>query len=217
MMRSGRTKSEEANLQKDIYFSDNYFAFPQMTSFIEQIWLVREIRPATVLEIGKGNGFVSNFLKSMGISVMTYDINPNLEPDIVGSIDDLEKHFPDHTFDLVLCAEVLEHMPFEEFENHIRIISKICNYFIITLPSSKKILMNVQSFIKIPKIKYKLIGFCWRIRSKKIAKDHHWELDSSIKTKYKNVMKIFSMYYEIKKYGRFRFHPYHNYFVLQKK
>lgn len=217
MMRSGRTKSEEANLQKDIYFSDNYFAFPQMTSFIEQIWLVRELKPATVLEIGKGNGFVSNFLKSMGISVLTYDINPNLEPDIVGSIDDLEKHFPKHTFDLVLCAEVLEHMPFEEFEKHIRLISKICNYFVITLPSSKKMLINVQSFIKIPKIKYKLIGFCLTIRSKKIAKEHHWELDSSIKTKYKNVIKIFSMYYDIKKYGRFRFHPYHNYFVLQKK
>lgn len=52
----------------------------------------------------------------MGLNVMTADIDPSLDPDFICSVTDLSKTFKPNSFDCILCAEVLEHIPFEYFE-----------------------------------------------------------------------------------------------------
>ena len=116
-MNNGRTLFEETNLDRSIYFSDGYFSSRQWMSYRSQIEGVRSYNPHTVLEIGVGSGFVTSILRKCGYSVTTIDINPGLEPDYVGSITDLDNVFQDKSFDVVLCAEVMEHLPFNLFED----------------------------------------------------------------------------------------------------
>ena len=47
----------------------------------------------TVLEIGPGSGFTSNYLRSKGIAVTTLDIDPAKHPDIVANV--VEYEFPE--------------------------------------------------------------------------------------------------------------------------
>jgi len=61
--KSGRTTSEEANLEKEIYYTDVYFSHAQFISFSEQMRLVRSLNRKDILEIGIGNGIAADFLR----------------------------------------------------------------------------------------------------------------------------------------------------------
>ena len=126
----------EKNMQKSKYFSAAYFSLPQLFSFSHQLNLIHSMNPKIILEIGIGNGFVSTFLKKAGYQVITADINPNLNPDIVAPISDLKNKIKDKV-DLVVCCEVLEHMSFELIDSNIKVISEIGDNCLITLPSYK--------------------------------------------------------------------------------
>jgi len=215
--QSGRTTSEEANLGKEGYYTDGYFSPAQFISFAEQIRLVHSLKRKNLLEIGIGNALVSDFLRKAGFNVTTFDINPNLNPNVVGSVTDLVQTLQQRKFDLVLCAEVLEHMPFEYFEQAIENIAATTNeYAILTLPRSQKVIFDIQFNIKIPKLPYMVKGLFWAIPNSNINSEHHWELDSNKKTKTKNIKSILEKYFTVINFNRFRFRPVHHYFVLKK-
>ncbi|MCH7850447.1 MAG: class I SAM-dependent methyltransferase, partial [Nanoarchaeota archaeon] len=65
-----------------------------------------------ILEVGAGSKVVSWWLKNLGYEVITVDNNPDIEPDVVADISSLP--FEDNAFDLVLAAEILEHLDFNE-------------------------------------------------------------------------------------------------------
>jgi ubiquinone/menaquinone biosynthesis C-methylase UbiE len=48
-------------------------------------------------------------LKEQGIELITVDIDANLNPDIVASIDKLP--FLDNTFEVAIACQILEHIP----------------------------------------------------------------------------------------------------------
>src|SRR5690606_18417263 len=108
---SGRTINEEANISPARYLDDAYFSPKQWVSYCGQINAVRRLSPRSVLEIGIGNGIVQKILEHLGMHVTTLDINAHLNPDIVGSITDVVQLTNGATYDCVLCAEVLEHLP----------------------------------------------------------------------------------------------------------
>jgi len=66
-----------------------------------------------VLNTGKER--VLEDLRKMGLNVTTVDIDPELSPDYCCSVTELHKIFKPKSFDVSLCAEVLEHIPFECF------------------------------------------------------------------------------------------------------
>lgn len=216
-MKRGRKASEEASLNKEIYFSDNYFSLAQFMSYYEQICMVRNLDKKDILEIGIGNGIVSDFLRKAGMNVTTFDINPNLNPDVVGSVLNLIEIFESRKFDLILCAEVLEHMPFECFERAIENISGATNqYAILTLPRCEKIILNVQLDIKMAKMPPIGKGLFLSMPSSEISPSHHWELDSGKETKLNRVNSILKKYFKILDFGRIRFTAYQRYFILKK-
>jgi 2-polyprenyl-3-methyl-5-hydroxy-6-metoxy-1,4-benzoquinol methylase len=81
-------------------------------SFWHQLDETLSFEPDTVLEIGPGDGLVTNQLRRAGLEVTTLDLDPALNPDVVGSASELP--FADRSFDVVVCCEVLEHLPFDE-------------------------------------------------------------------------------------------------------
>ena len=80
--------------------------------------LVRDLGAQRILDAGAGNGVVANRLQTMGLDVMACDHSQVAmarvsTPKVVADIGDLP--FDDSTFDLVLCSEVLEHLPADVF------------------------------------------------------------------------------------------------------
>jgi SAM-dependent methyltransferase len=203
----------EKKLSKDIYFSENYFSMHQLSSLIHQLNHIYKLKPSSVLEIGIGNGFVSSFLRKAGIDVFTVDINPNLSPDIVSPISELPSKLVEKKFDLVVCCEVLEHMPFEDFEKSIKIFKLYSENLFLTLPSYDA-WFGISGFLKLPKY-LNLFQFGFKINKKKnlIESEHFWELGSCRETSRKNIKEILSSQYNYIEHGTFELNCYHEYYI----
>ena len=126
---------EPKDYSASYYNFENYNTKHRMITYWHQINSILLNQPKTVLEIGLGTGLVSSYLRSLGIDVTTVDINPSLEPDIVGSVLDLDKILQGKTFDVVLCARVLHHIPYDSFNEAIEQISLASEKAsVVTLP-----------------------------------------------------------------------------------
>lgn len=116
------------------YASAKYEHLDRWVSYYRQIQEVLTLRPAELLEIGKGSGLVSTVLKSRGLDVTSLDIDPDVRPDVVGSV--LALPFADKEFDVTLCAEVLEHLPFEDFPKALSEIRRVTRRAVVlSLPN----------------------------------------------------------------------------------
>ena len=112
---------------------ERYESAERWTSYYHQVDLVYAYKPASCLEVGVGQGMVTHALRSLDIDVQTLDIDPRLEPSIVGSVEAIP--LPDASVDVVLCAEVLEHLPFDRFETCIQEIARVAKQgAVISLP-----------------------------------------------------------------------------------
>lgn len=160
---------------KEHYFK-NYDTKERWMSYWYQINKIMKLRPKNVLEIGIGNKLVSDYLKKRGINVTTVDINQDLEPDFVCSVTELSSTLKSK-YDVILCAQVLEHLPFSEFEVSLKEIAKICErYAVITLPYGG---IDFSLITYLPRIGLKKI-LSVKIpfpRKHKFNGEHYWEID----------------------------------------
>ena len=100
-------------VEKEAYFSRDYDTKARFSSYWHQIDEVLRLNPGRVLEIGLGNGFVSGYLRSRRVRLFTIDIDRRLRPDVTGTV--LRLPFADKSFDVVICCEILEHIPYDSF------------------------------------------------------------------------------------------------------
>lgn len=135
MNQPARGTDRERDLVRETYFSDSYFSMPQLCSFAHQLNFIHSMKPESAIEIGVGNGFVSTFLKRAGVPVITADINPALDPDICAPLAEVRMHL-DQPSDLVICCEVLEHMPLEELDANLDHLRGLGERLFLTLPNS---------------------------------------------------------------------------------
>ena len=142
-------------------------------SYWHQIKLMLESLEAkdSMIELGIGSGFTSNYLRSKNIDVLTVDIDKNKSPDIVS---DAISFKPNKNYDHFCAFEVFEHMKFEEMENVLKNIkSKIDKNIFISVPIYKKTPINIE-------LKFKS---CWKSITVKTPKTsiidphHQWELN----------------------------------------
>lgn len=120
--------------KKEVY--DDYDNLLRWISYFSQIRNVQEInkmKDKLILEIGPGNKTVSNYLKFNGHNLKTMDYNQNLTPDMIGDVTKIP--LKDNAVDIILCCEVLEHLPFEEFEIALKEMKRVSEeYIILSLP-----------------------------------------------------------------------------------
>lgn len=120
---------------KEHYF-DAYDTKSRWMSYYYQIDEVRKTDPENVLVVGVGNGVVPDYLSKL-FDVTTVDIAEDLNPDILCSVTELSDFFERDEFDTVLCAQVLEHIPFEDFRAALSELANISeSYAVISLPYS---------------------------------------------------------------------------------
>lgn len=126
----------------------------------------------TVLELGVGSGFAANYGRSKGIDITTLDIDDEKRPDIVANVVTYDF---DRSYDHLMAFEILEHIPYAEFEKIIRKIPSFINkYAFISLPRNEEVAFKID--LKIPKLPP--IQYEWRrLKNRITTKAHHWEMD----------------------------------------
>ncbi len=155
------------------YFSTNYDDEKRWMSYFRQVKEVLAFRPESVLIIGKGNGLVAEYLKLSGIKVVTLDIDENIKPDVIASV--IKMPFKDNEFDIALCAQVLEHLPYGDFEKSLLEIKRVVkNGAVISLPHFGPAVRFLFKFPFLPEIKFMIkIPYL----KKHIYKgEHYWEI-----------------------------------------
>ena len=196
------------------YFSSNYEDKNRWMSYWHQIKEVSNFEPESVLIIGKGSGLVSEYLKLSSKKTITLDIDEKLNPDVVASV--LEIPFRDNEFDVVLCAQVLEHLPYEDFGKAILEIKRIAKKgMVISLPHFGPAVRFLLKLPLFPEMKF-MIKLPYP--KKHIYKgEHYWEIGKrgySIK-KIKNDIKKCEL--NIAKDFIIFENPLHHFFVLSKQ
>lgn len=202
----------EKSLAREVYASEAYFAYDQLWSFAEQIQHIRRLQPRSVIEVGVGNGFVSGFLRSVGTQVLTFDINPNLHPDVVASVDDINSYVNEREYDLISCCEVLEHLPFHKFEFTIDMFSRLSENLFLTLPVHGTHI-GFGGLIQAHRFR-RWVGIWQRIpsRTRQLPEMHFWEVDHSKDTSKRAILSLLAKYYSDVDSGYLKANPYHRYF-----
>lgn len=128
---------------------------------------------SSLLEIGLGNGFTSNYLRAKGFNVTTLDIDAEKRPDIVANVATYD--FPD-TYDAVLAFEVVEHIPFDKFEGVVRRLATATRHYVfLSLPRNE--LVPFRLSLKLGARRRQRTFEVRRLEGKIRERHHFWELD----------------------------------------
>jgi len=198
------------------YFVNSYDSKGRFISYWYQINEIIKLNPKKVLEIGIGNGFVSKYLKERRVNILTLDIDKRLNPDIVGSV--LDVPFPDNSFEVVACYELLEHLQYKNFYKALSEIFRVSkSYAILSLPDASRV---YRMYLQIPKIgTFKRLILLPRLKNPihKFNGEHYWEIGKAGYPLSKITKDIEKVRFNIKKTYRIFENPYHRFFILKKE
>lgn len=199
-------------VSKPHYKFERYLGKARWNSVWHQLDEVIHLNPDNVLEIGPGPGIFKKVAGLFGIKVETLDLDPELEPDHVGSVVDLP--FADGTFDVVCAFQVLEHLPYEESMQAFREIARVSGkYVIISLPDVKPV-WHYQ--FHIPRLGIRTISIprpLFRPPENRYDREHYWEINkrgfplSRIVDDFSSVVQLMKTYQVVE-------NPYHRFFVF---
>lgn len=159
---------------KEHYTSWGYLSRERWMSYWYQLEAVVGQKPERVLEVGVGNRVVADTLEKLGIGVTTIDIDPALGPTVVGSV--VQMPFAEGSFDLVLVAEVLEHLRWDDLQRALSESRRVTRgHVVVTLPHVGYVFA----------ISWKLPSLAWRRWLVKLPHfwkvhafdgEHYWEI-----------------------------------------
>ncbi len=164
------------------HYAAAYVHGGRLFSYAHQMDAVLEHEPKAVLEVGPGPGMVTAALRAIDIQVTTMDIQPELKPDVVASVTDLP--FEDDSFDVSMCCQVLEHLPFDQFVPALTELARVSRKaVVISLPDCSPF-FNVR--VRVPKLFfYEGQWYCPKHtpEARKVRKleraGHYWEIGYS--------------------------------------
>lgn len=198
------------------YLKQDYNSKKRWMSYWFQIDEILETKPKKILEIGTGSGAVNDYLRRAGYKITVCDIDKKLKPDVIADVKNLP--FKENEFDFILCAQVLEHMPFSDFQLSLKNLFRVTKrWVLITLPD-----YSIFNFF----ISFKLIPFIPKITKTIKVKlpvkhifdgNHYWEIDKKGYPLKKIKSAIKQAGFKIVKNYTPDENPYHHFFVLSKR
>ena len=200
-------------VSKEHYDFYNYVDIRRWDSYYYQARLTEKLNCGDVLEIGAGKNVVKNILQGK-INYITLDIDPELNPDVIGDISTAP--FKKNSFDAVLCFQVLEHFPYEKFEPLLKTLAELSKeYVLLGLPFANhefSVKLNLP-LLKEKKLRLLIPKF---YKPHKFDGQHYWEIGKKnypLKRIKSDLSKIF---YIEKYFVPFEFN-YHAFFLLKKR
>ncbi len=104
----------EKQVDKKHYDFSKYCKFGRWASYWYQLESIDRLKPQNILLIGVGDSVVSNYLKvNTRYTCTTLDIDTDLNPDIVGSVENMP--LKDGIFIVIKKICVTLHMPYHHF------------------------------------------------------------------------------------------------------
>ena len=174
----------------------------------------------SILEVGVGSKILKTICKfTLCLNYESMDVDDELQPDHLGSV--LEMPFENKKYDIVVCFQVLEHLPYEKFAEALSELFRVAKkHVIISLPDAGKVFM-----LHIPKIcRKKLVKFpplFAKREEHKFDGEHYWEINKKgygLKKIIKAIVDTGMKYnYKLEKNYRVWEDPYHHFFVLSKE
>ncbi len=166
----------------------------------------------SVLEIGVGNNVLAPFLESKGIKITTLDLELNLIPTVLGSVTMLP--FKDNAFDMVVCCQVLEHLPFDQFDICLGEIHRVArNKLVLSLPDKSpglSVLMRIPNFLF---WEFQLFS-PWALREPiRKVKEHYWEIGRRGFPPIKIINHLKRARFNVERHYRVPEYPYHHFFI----
>lgn len=208
---------------REHYFKPKYNNLERFISYFYQVDLVSSLVKdrigGAILEVGVGSGMASNCLKTAGFSVITCDFDPDLNPDHVADIRELP--FEADFFGVVTAFEVLEHLPFGEFEKALSEIKRVSSrYVVISLPYRST---GWEVVFRFPGIRTffgsNFLSLFLRIPLKfggiKTSGQHYWEIDG-YNWRLGKIKKILKNHFKKVKIVRPVLDGYRLFFILEK-
>lgn len=189
----------------------------RIESITEQLRQICYSGYTNILEIGVGKGFLKHVFRLFPqISHTTIDIAEDLSPDYVGSVTNMP--FDDSQFDVVVCGQVLEHLPFTDFLPALKEIRRVARHkVILSLPDKRR-----HFGIAVCLVRFGWFRFEWNPARKMCASrelefkgEHYWEIGCK-GTLTRDVTKaIREVGFKIEKQYRLWRHPWHCFFMLR--
>ncbi len=204
----------EVQVDKKHYDFLKYSHPGRWASYFFQLKEVLSLNPRSILEVGVGDKVFGSFIKNnTDISYTSLDIAPDLHPDIIAPIT--ATGLATNSYDLVCVFEVLEHIPFDQFEEALRELLRVSKkHVVISVPHFGP---PVQFLLKIPFLPY--IKFSFKIpfaRKHVFNGEHYWEIG-------KKDFSVSRVIESIEKCGVLEKHfvpfenQYHHFFIINKK
>jgi SAM-dependent methyltransferase len=208
-----RTQRFEARAQvPPEHYGLRYDSAQRWVNYGMQVRTVLECCPRTVLEVGIGNGTVTALLRGRGLEVTTLDIDERLRPDLIGSVHTLTNVVAPKSFDLVLCAEVLEHLPFELLPSCARELAAAAReHVVIGLPGFlREQRWGIAVELRLPRFRRAMkLGIDYPLPEWPGSdSEHYWAADYRPYT-LRAITETIGRYAELEKVVRERLDPYH--------
>ena len=201
-------------VNKALYWTERYNDKRRFISYWHQINEICSYDSGKILEIGKGNGFVSNFIQKMGKDLISLDIDINLQPDVCASISNLP--FLNKTFNTITCFEILEHLPFEKFNSTLKELKRVTQqYCLISLPDCRPYYRIYLQIPKIGELKRLIMLPTFKKPKHIFTGEHYWEIGKASYPLKKIIQNIELAGFNIIKNYRIYEVPYHHFFILK--
>lgn len=198
----------------NFYEGGSYGEF-RFEAYSHQVRETLKLNPQSVLVIGQGDNIVPSILRGFvkrKIHVDTFDFVEDMNPTYLGDVRQVDK-IVKMKYDVILCCEVLEHIPFEDFSRCLEGMRNLLSSgggVVLSLP-----VFGFSRYVKISGLGTFIIALPFYKPGLKVnCGEHHWEINDRNGVTKENVLKKIRDIFSVKKYYRAKDSPYHMFFIL---
>lgn len=194
------------------YQDSTYHSKGRWVSYWQQVHEVMQLNATPCIEVGTGLGVVRYLLQQLGVSVLTVDSDRRLGPDRVGDVRCMPCR--DGEAEVVLCAQVLEHLPFSDVPTALGELHRVSrSYVVLSLPQAGH---QVGINMTLPFIGDVGLGAALpTLRRHQWDGQHHWVVGAP-GTSRRAVRSLVAARFTIQREYALAAFPYHRFYLLHK-